>query len=238
MSRISKAFEQKKLFIGYLTVGDGDTEGHFTTLLEGGVDLLEIGVPFSDPVADGPTIQQAMERSLRKQTTLETVFHLVSRLREKSDIPMVLFTYYNPIRKHLDVTLRRAKEAGIDGVVIIDLPPEEAEEYRFLCKMYDLDPIFVIAPSTPLSRIEWIAKMGRGFLYYACRKGTTGARLGLPDDLAEKIRQIRSVSTLPIAVGFGISNPKDARDVVKVADAFVVGSYFVEEPKRVYDFRM
>ncbi|MBM3184447.1 MAG: tryptophan synthase subunit alpha, partial [Chlamydiae bacterium] len=149
-----------------------------------------------------------------------------------------LFTYYNPIRSNLKEFLTSFKEAGGDGILIVDLPLEEAGEVRFFCKELSLDPIFVIAPTTSLERIRAIGKAASGFLYYACRKGTTGIRLGLPSDLQEKIEMIRSVSNLPIAVGFGISTRKAAQEILKIADAFVIGSYFVEEPKRVYDFRM
>jgi len=122
-------------------------------------------------------------------------------------------------------------------VLAVDLPLEEASDYAALCKASGLDPIFVIAPSTPPKRIEEIAKAGSGFLYYACRKGTTGARAGLPTDLPEKIAQIRAASPLPVAVGFGVADPQTAQEILKIADAFVVGSYFVEQPERVYDFR-
>ena len=239
MSRIAEAFEKKKkLFIGYLTAGDGDSLQKFRTLLDGGVNLLEIGAPFSDPMADGPVIQQAMVRALSKGTKLRDVLELIRSLRQESDVPMILFTYYNPIRSDLKGFLSCLKEAGADGILIVDLPLEEAGEYRFLCRQIGLDPIFVITPSTPIERRRSIVKAGSGFLYYACRKGTTGARAGLPLDLQENMAAIRSVSDLPIAVGFGISHPKTAEEILKVADAFVVGSYFVEEPKRVYDFRM
>jgi len=237
MSRISERFKEKKLFIGYLTAGDGDSLQKFRILLDGGVDLLEIGIPFSDPVADGPVIQKAMVRSLGKQTTLQNVLDLVQLIRKESDAPIVLFTYFNPIQGHLKQFLQNVKEAGADGILVVDLPPEEAEDYAAACYNVGLDPIFVIAPSTPPERIRQIGALGRGFLYYACRKGTTGARAELPEDLPEKINQIRKRSDLPIAVGFGIAQPAMAKRILEIADAFVVGSYFVEKVERVYDFR-
>lgn len=237
MSRISKEFQKKKLFIGYLTAGDGDSLQKFRTLLNGGVDLLEIGIPFSDPVADGPVIQRAMVCSLAAGTTAKTALELVALLRKESEAPIVLFTYFNPIQKDLSNFLKEAKTAGVDGILVVDLPPEEAGGYQAQCLQLGLDPIFVVAPSTPKERILRIASLGRGFIYYACRKGTTGARAGLPEDLEEKIAEIRKATHLPVAVGFGIADPQIAKKILEVADAFVVGSYFVEKPERVYDFR-
>jgi len=237
MSRITESFKKKKLFIGYLTAGDGDSLQKFRTLLDGGVDLLEIGIPFSDPVADGPVIQKAMIRSLSTKTNAKTALELVKMLRKESQAPIVMFTYFNPIQRNLPGFLAEAKEAGVDGILIVDLPPEEAGEYQSLCLKLGLDPIFVVAPSTPIDRIKRIASLGRGFIYYACRKGTTGARAGLPEDLADKVAEIRSVTDLPIAVGFGVSDLATAQNILKIADAFVVGSYLVEKPERVYDFR-
>lgn len=226
MSRISKAFANKNAFIGYLTAGDAEKK-EFLELIDIGVNLLEIGVPFSDPVADGPVIQKAMARALKKGTTPDSVLKIVEEIRAESDVAIVVFTYLNPI-KNLENFLRKAKKAGADGILVVDLPLEEADEYRKLCYEIGLDPIFVIAPSTPPERIEKIAEAGRGFLYYACRKGTTGARSGLPEDLRDKVGAIRKKSNLPIAVGFGISERKTADEILKIADGFVVGSYFVE----------
>lgn len=227
MSRISKAFANKNAFVGYLTAGDA-TEKHFLSLVNIGVNVLEIGIPFSDPVADGPTIQKAMERALSAGTTPEKVLHLVKEVRRETEVAIILFTYFNPIQRDLKGFLRKAKQAGADGILIVDLPLEEATQYRSHCKELGLAPIFVIAPSTPPERIAQINKAAEGFLYYACRKGTTGARSGLPEDLPEKIAQIRRQSTLPIAVGFGISNRETANEILKIADGFVVGSYFVQ----------
>lgn len=227
MSRISKAFANHNAFIGYLTVGDA-TKKDFLELVSIGVNILEVGIPFSDPVADGPVIQKAMQRALEKGANAESALKMVAEIRKESEVAIVIFTYFNPIQKDFSLFLRKAKEAGADGILIVDLPLEEASEYCRLCGEIDLDPIFVIAPSTLPARIEEIAKRGKGFLYYACRKGTTGARSDLPADLSEKIAQIRAKSTLPIAVGFGISNRKTADEVLKMADGFVVGSHFVE----------
>jgi len=228
MSRIANAFAKKSAFVGYLTAGDGNSKEHFLSLVEGGVNLLEIGIPFSDPVADGPTIQKAMERALLAGTTVEKVLHLVADLRKETDVPMVLFTYLNPIQSDLKGFLQKAKSAGADGILIVDMPLEEADDYRKFCKQIGLAPIFVIAPSTPQERIAQICKAADGFIYYACRKGTTGARHGLPEDFAEKINQIRAHSSLPIAVGFGIADRSAAEALLKEADGFVVGSHFID----------
>lgn len=227
MPRISKAFADRRAFVGYLTAGDAEKE-HFLKLLEIGVNVLEVGIPFSDPVADGPTIQKAMDRALRQGMTLAKALQLVSELRKESEAAIILFTYFNPIQGHLRSFLRQAKQAGADGILVIDLPLEEAGLYRMLCQEIGLSPIFVIAPSTPPERIAQICRAGSGFLYYACRKGTTGARSGLPEDLEEKIGQIRAQTDLPIAVGFGISDRKTAEKILKIADGFVVGSHFVQ----------
>ena len=227
MSRISQAFAKKQAFIGYLTAGDS-SKARFLSLIEMGVNILEVGIPFSDPVADGPVIQKAMERSLRAGTTPKKVLQLVAELRKETEVAIVLFTYFNPIQRDLKGFLAQAKKAGADGVLVVDLPLEESATYQFLCKNFDLAPIFVIAPSTPPERIRAISDAAKGFIYYACRKGTTGARGALPEDLPEKIAQIRTHTDLPIAVGFGISSREAANAVLKIADGFVVGSHFVE----------
>ncbi len=225
MNRFEKAFE-KKAFAAYLTAGDGSFE-HFFALLKGGVNLLEIGIPYSDPVADGPVIQKAMERALKKKTGLEDVFILVKNLRKETEAPLVLFTYYNPIQARLAQFLKDAKAAGADGILVVDLPLEEAGDYSRLCKENGLEPIFVAAPTTPMERIERLARAGGGFLYYACRKGTTGEKRGLPAGLAERLRAVRESISLPILAGFGISTKEDATAILKEADGLVVGSHFV-----------
>lgn len=227
MSRISKAFAEKQAFVGYLTAGDAGKK-EFLDLVQMGVNVLEIGIPFSDPVADGPVIQKAMERALKQGMTPEKVLHLVRELRKETEVAMILFTYFNPIQRDLKGFLKRAKEAGADGILIVDLPIEEGDTYRMFCKETDLEPIFVIAPSTPPERIGQIGQMAKGFLYYACRKGTTGVRNELPEDLGEKVAQIREKTDLPIAVGFGISSRVMADAVLKLADGFVIGTHFVE----------
>lgn len=230
MSRIQQVFAKGQAFIGYLTAGDASKE-RFLSLIEMGVNILEVGIPFSDPVADGPVIQEAMQRSLRAGTTPEKVLRLVADLRKETEAAIILFTYFNPIQRDLKGFLAESKKSGADGVLIIDLSLEESATYQQLCQNIGLLPIFVIAPSTPLDRMRAICQAAKGFIYYACRKGTTGARSSLPEDLPEKIAQIRRHTDLPIAVGFGICNRETANEVLKIADGFVVGSHFVEGKK-------
>jgi len=227
MSRISKAFHNSQAFVGYLTAGASSAED-FLALQDQGVNVLEVGIPFSDPVADGPVIQNAMKKALEKNTTPDEVLSIVRKIRQNSDIAIVIFTYLNPIQKDLAGFLKKAKDVGADGILIIDLPIEEADEYQQICTELNIDPIFVISPSTPKERMEKIAQKAKGFIYYACRKGTTGARVGLPEDLPKKIEEIKQTTDLPVAVGFGITNRETANQVLKIADGFVVGSHFVE----------
>lgn len=231
LSRVEKLFKNEKAKIAYLTSGDGGiacTLDAAFALIEGGVNLLEIGVPFSDPVADGPVIQSACERALSQGTTIEDVLWLVKEIRKKSEIPLILFSYLNPILA-VDPAqfLKRAKEAGVDGLLLVDCPLEESDEIYEYCITYQLDLIYVITPSTPVSRIKQINQYARGFLYYACRKGTTGVRSDLPDGLKEKIESIKEVSQLPVVVGFGISNYKMVDQIFQFADGAVIGSLFV-----------
>lgn len=220
-----------KAYIGYLTVGDGGidhTEKMALALVEGGVDLLELGIPFSEPIADGPVIQDAVERALQAGTTPHHALELVTRLRRKTQVPIVLMTYFNPVFAKGKAFLKEAKAAGVDGMLIVDLPPEEAEEYLTWMKEANLETIFIVAPSTPEERIPTICKVSTGFIYYACRKGTTGMQKGLPEDLPEKINQIRRHTDLPIAVGFGVSSAETAREILTHADGFIVGSFLVQ----------
>ncbi len=228
MSRIARAFNEKAK-IAYLTAGDGkNSYEYFLALEEAGVNILEIGIPFSDPVADGPTIQLAMERSIQNGTNLNSIFDIIKQIRIKSEIAIVLFTYYNLIQKNLAEFLQKAKQSGADGILVVDLPIEEACEFRFLCKKYQLDAIMVASPSTSLERIESLTTYGSGFLYYACFKGTTGIRDELPNDLIEKVSAMKQYSKLPIAIGFGVSNNKMVKQILNIADGCVIGSYLVK----------
>ncbi len=232
MLRIKNAFETKAK-IAYLTAGDGGVAKsveYFLALVAGGVNLLEIGIPYSDPVADGPVIQAAMERSLNANTDVAASLEIVRQVRAKSEVAMILFTYYNPIQANLAEFLSEAKNSGADGVLVVDLPYEEAREYRRLCKYLGLSPIMVVAPSTTPSRMQQIlAALDSGFVYYACQKGTTGIKEGLPEDLSAQLAEIRKVTNLPIAVGFGVANSEMVKQILKVADGCVVGSYLVKQ---------
>ena len=232
MSRIKEAFANKAK-IAYLTAGDGgitQSIEYFVALTKGGVNLLEIGIPYSDPVADGPVIQQAMERALASGTTVSDVLDIVRQVRAQTTAAIILFSYYNPLQENLAEFLTSAKLAGADGVLIVDLPYEEATEYRRLCKILGLAPIMVIAPSTSFNRMKLIlAGLEDGFIYYACQKGTTGTRDGLPSDLASQLALIKKASKLPIAVGFGIANAQMVNEILKLADGCVVGSYLVRK---------
>lgn len=214
---------KKPLFIGYLTLGDGGLDYSLQAaraLIEGGVNLLEIGIPFSDPIADGPVISQAMQRSLDKGTTIHDAIPFVQELRKHTQIPLVLFSYYNPLLSAGETFLNDAKKAGIDGMLIVDLSFEGMSSSI-------LDPVCVVTPTTSDERLEKIVKTARGFIYYACQKGTTGMRKALPYGIDKEIARIKRHTSLPVVIGFGISNREMAAEAMSLADGFVVGSYFV-----------
>lgn len=230
--KIGEVFEkQRPVFIAYLTAGHGGMNHSLDAalaLIKGGVDILEIGIPFSDPIADGPVIQKAMEQSLKQGTNLFDALALVKRIREKSDIPIVLFSYLNPIlQANKKGFLKKAKQIGIDGVLIVDLPLEENNNLVAKCKNAGIKMISIIAPSTPIARIHQIVDCAEGFIYYICRNGITGVKKILPKELPLKIKQIKRASKLPVVVGFGISTKTMAKEITKYADGFVVGSFFV-----------
>ncbi|HBM15581.1 MAG TPA: tryptophan synthase subunit alpha [Lentisphaeria bacterium] len=232
MNRIQKTFHNNnKAFVAYLTAGQKGLEYSLQSslaIIEAGADILEIGIPFSDPIADGPVIQKAMEDALERKTTPEDVFSLVSKIREiNHEIPIVLFSYLNPIIKKSDEFFKEAANAGADALLIVDMPLEESKNIHEKCFKNGLELIFIISPSTPKKRISKITKQAGGFLYYVCRKGTTGMKSELPEGFENKVREIKSISKLPVIAGFGISTREMAEQVTTVADGFVVGSYFV-----------
>ena len=244
MNRIKSLFEQDKAKIAFITAGDGGLEKSFEVamaLIEGGVNLLEIGVPFSDPIADGPVIQRASMRALQHGTSLQDVLQLVTRIRLHTNIPLILFSYFNPILSVLGSSfIADAKQSGIDGILIVDCPFEEMSDFREQCLAHSIAPIYVITPSTSNNRIRKINQHAKGFLYYACRAGTTGVRDTLPIDLIEKIKLIKSISTLPVVVGFGIANSEMSQCVLEHADGVVVGSRIVqamEENKQAHELK-
>jgi tryptophan synthase alpha chain len=219
--------------VAYITAGDPSlaaTEKIVLAAAEAGADVIELGVPFSDPVADGPTIQRASERALRSGTTLAGVIGLVEKIRAQSDVPLVLFTYFNPIlQMGLEKFAKAAALAGADGVLATDLTPEEAEEYRSTLQAHGLDTVFLAAPTSTDARLALIAHVSSGFLYLISRAGVTGAREALPPDLPALVRRTRKFTSLPIAVGFGISLPTHVTVLGGIADAAVVGSALVAE---------
>jgi tryptophan synthase alpha chain len=219
--------------VTYITAGDPSlaaTEKIVLAAAESGADVIELGVPFSDPVADGPTIQRASERALRCGTTLAAAIELVGSIRAHSDVPLVLFTYFNPIlQMGLEKFAAAAAAAGADGVLATDLTPEEAEEYRATLQAHGLDTIFLAAPTSTDARLALIAHASSGFLYLISRAGVTGAREVLPPDLPALVRRTRKFTSLPIAVGFGISLPTHVTVLGGIADAAVVGSALMSE---------
>jgi len=222
--------------VAYITAGDPSLEATEKIVLaaaNAGADVIELGVPFSDPVADGPTIQRAIERALRAGTTLAGVLDLVGRLRARTQVPLVLFSYFNPIlQMGLDKFAEAAAAAGADGALATDLTPEEAEDYRAAMRAHGLDTIFLAAPTSTDARLEKIAAVSNGFLYLISRTGVTGAREALPEDLPELARRVRRFTKLPLAVGFGISAPAHVAVLGGIADAAVVGSALVAEVEK------
>jgi tryptophan synthase alpha chain len=222
--------------VAYITAGDPTLEASeriVLALAEAGADIVELGVPFSDPIADGPTIQRASERALRSGTTLAGVLDLVRKLRARTPVPLVLFSYFNPVlQMGLEKFAGSAAKAGADGVLVTDLTPEEAADYRRVVRSAGLDTIFLAAPTTTDARLARIAESSSGFLYLISRTGVTGAREELPADLPELVRRTRRATSLPLAVGFGISLPGHVSILGGLAEAAVVGSALVEEIER------
>jgi len=236
MGRIGDKFDflrgrKEKALIIYLTAGDPSlrvTKELILGLENAGVDILEIGVPFSDPTADGPVIQAASQRALKAGTTLQGVLDLVADVRKTSPIPIVLFGYYNPIFAYgTKKFAQAAKKAGVDGVLVVDLPPEEAQELRVDTDIADIDFISLIAPTTGMERLRQIAVDATGFLYYISITGVTGTAAPKIDNIKKEVEKIRKITKLPLAVGFGISNPKQASEIARFADGVVIGSAVV-----------
>lgn len=232
ITRIEQCFNQGKVFVGYLTAGDGGMQRTLNAalaLIDGGINLLEIGVPFSDPIADGPVIQRAAARALAQGTTLEEVLWLTAEIRKHSTVPLILFTYLNPILQALSQSfMAKAQQAGIDGLLLVDCPLEESAMFREQCLQHDIAPVYVLSPTTTAARMQKMDNLGRGVLYYACRCGITGMRSGLPEDFAEKIQVIKSIVRLPVMTGFGIASAETANEVLRYTDGVVVGSLFVK----------
>ena len=237
MNRIDRKFKElkkqnKAAFIAYITAGDPDiamTAKIVLVLESSGADIVELGIPFSDPVADGPTIQAASQRALAKGIRLKKIFTMVYNLRRKTELPLVFMTYYNPIFKFgLEKFFKACRETGIDGVIVPDLSIEEADETIALAKKNKIATIFLIAPTSPKSRIKNIAARSKGFIYYVSLTGVTGTRKKLPSKVLANVRSIKAITDKPVAVGFGIANTKQAQSIAKVADGVIVGSALVK----------
>lgn len=224
--------KNKKALVAYLTAGDPDLETTCHLILglaSSAVDVLEIGVPFSDPTADGPIIQAASQRALRKGVTLPAILDMIESVRRVSDIPIVLFGYYNPIFAFGNREFaKRAKKAGVDGILVVDLPYEESKELRQYTDREGLDFIALIAPTTDDERIRKITNHATGFLYYISLTGVTGTQKPNPEDIRKDAERIRKLTTLPMVIGFGISTPAQAAEISAYGDGIVIGSAFVK----------
>ena len=238
MNRIVQKFAQlksagKKGFVVYIGAGDPDLEATRQLALEfdrAGVDVLELGVPFSDPLADGLVNQLAAQRGLESGTTPPKLLATIKAIRKESQTPIVLYIYFNLIHKvGMEKFISDAAKAGVDGLLVLDLPPEESDNYEALMQQAGLCPIYLVAPTTPEERIEKIVKRGAGFIYYISRIGVTGMQTEVALNLAEQVARLRTHTSLPIAVGFGISNPEQAKLVAREGDACVVGSAIVNQ---------
>ncbi len=235
-TRIRRLFERLrpaggKALIGYLTTGDPSLErtpALVGALERGGVDLIELGVPFSDPIADGPVIQRASERALKAGASLRRVLEVAAQIRQASQIPILLFTYLNPVLRYgLEALAREAARAGVDGVLLTDLSVEEAGRYVGVMRALGLDTVFLAAPTSTEARLKLVAEHSTGFVYLVSRTGVTGERESLAASVAELAGAMRRISGLPLAVGFGVSRPEHVAEVGRVADGVVVGSAFV-----------
>lgn len=249
MNRIDELFHKlkrlnKKAFIPYIMAGDPSlerTKENVLLLEECGADIIELGVPFSDPLADGPTIQRAAERALKAGVTLKKVLSLMRELRHYTQIPIILMTYYNPVFKYGEPRFfDDAAELGVDGVIIPDLPPEEGGEVIKTAKIKGLSAIFLVAPTSTEERIRKIVKVSSGFVYYVALTGVTGSLVAIDDIFKKHIERVKQITEKPLAVGFGVSTPDDAKNIAQMADGVIVGSAIVkkvyEHPKSARDF--
>lgn len=240
MNRIENKFKQlkkdkKNAFIAFITAGYPNLSVTKKLILEfdrQGVDIVELGVPFSDPMADGPIIQESSQFALARNTQLKDILRLAKDVRKSTSIPLCLMTYYNPIFCFgEDKFVKAANACGVDGVIIPDLPPEEAGRLIKLANQKNLDIIYFIAPTTSPSRARFIAHRAKGFIYYVCLTGVTGARKVLPKDLTAQLKSLKRLTPKPICAGFGISNPRQVKELYKVCDGVIVGSAIVKAIK-------
>ena len=233
MSRIEKrlaSLNGNKALVAFYTAGDPDLSASkdiFAVIEKNGADIIEIGVPFSDPLADGPTIQASSHRSLQKGTTLKKIIQLVTDIRKTSELPIILMTSFNPVFVYGQKEFAAdAVKAGVDGVIIPDLPPEEAEEFLRIAK--GLDMVFLLAPTSTPDRIQQVGKISKGFIYYISLTGTTGTKESLSAGLEEKVNEVKKSVSLPVLVGFGVSGPEQARQAAQISDGVIIGSAIVK----------
>ncbi|MFI4944697.1 MAG: tryptophan synthase subunit alpha [Burkholderiales bacterium] len=223
--------EGRPAFVAFLTAGDPSLDRTVSAALEleaAGVDVLELGVPFSDPLADGPVIQRSSERALARGVTLARVLDVVREIRTKSQLPLVLFSYLNPLlQRGLERVAAEAAKAGVDGVLVTDLPPEEGAAWIAAARAAELDTIFLASPTSPDDRLRRVAEASRGFVYAISRTGVTGERQALSDDARPLVARLRALTRVPVALGFGISTPEQVKQAAAAADAVVVGSALV-----------
>jgi tryptophan synthase alpha chain len=242
MRRIGKKFLElertgAKAFIPFIVAGDPDLETTVQLVPElerAGSDIIELGIPFSDPVADGPTIQRAGSRALRHQYRIGDYLQAVKTIRKSSGVPLLLFSYFNPVLQYgLDALARDARAAGIDGILVTDMTPEESDQYSASMEANELDCIFLVAPTSSEERIAKITACSRGFVYIVSRTGVTGAQQDLSGSVSRTVVRVRKCTSLPVAVGFGISRPEHVRAIWEIADGAVVGSAIVSEMEKV-----
>ena len=222
----------RKAFIAYITAGDPSIESTIRLVKEfesNGVDIIELGIPFSDPIADGPVNQEAAIRALKNDVNLGQIFDALRTIREESQIPIIFFSYLNSILSYgVEHFVNDAKDSGLNGALILDLPPEEAGDYKRLMDEKDLETIFLVSPITPPERIEIITHYASGFVYYVSQMGVTGERERVSESISSMVNKIRGHTNIPVAVGFGVSTPKQVRDISKYADGIIVGSSIVK----------
>ncbi|MCX8042544.1 MAG: tryptophan synthase subunit alpha [Desulfobacterota bacterium] len=237
MTRIQETFEhlkrkRQRALITYITAGDPDpdtTGALLRCLVDSGADMIELGIPFSDPMADGPTIQAASQRALQHPFSMDRVFELVRRMRTYCETPVILFGYYNPFLQYgLDRLCKDAQTAGADALLVVDLPPEEAGALHQAARCHQLDMIFLLAPTSTPARMKLVASMASGFIYYVSVTGVTGARDRLAEAMDKACTRIRRYTDLPIGIGFGVSRPEHVRAIAQYADAVIVGSALIK----------
>jgi tryptophan synthase alpha chain len=244
MNRIDQRFhslrrQNKKAFIVFITAGYPNLNITKKLILEFakiGVDIIELGVPFSDPLADGPIIQEASQTALKRGVNLNNILNLVKMVRKDIGIPLCLMTYYNPIFCFGEERfVRKAAACGVDGIIIPDLPPEEGKSFIRLANKFDLDTIFFLSPTTTRERIKFVSGVSRGFIYYVSLTGVTGPRQNLPKDLTMNLKGIKKLTDKPVCVGFGVSDAEQVKSIYKIADGVIVGSTIIKKIKENID---